>query len=513
MSNRPLTALPQHWTVAGGEPIGTEAARWERPASVATSLAILIACAVAWFGDLDQPFVADFDEGVYLGSARLLNRGALLFVDVFASQPPLFFETLRAALRLCGDTVSTGRGMVVLAALVSLGAVGALASRMIAPRAAPVAMGLLATTMLFSRQASIVDAEIPALAFGLAALAVMSAGRSEPQRSYLLRCAVAGALFAGAGLHKLFVAPLVAPVLLLVTMRTAHDAAVSRPGSGAQVEWHPLSGLAAFVAAGLAVTAVALLPYDLRAAYDQIVAFHLEASRESGEPVSNRYVVQRLLEAEPLLLVMAAFGGLALVVRAPAVALWMAAWATSAVVFLLTHHPLFPRHSLVLYPVLALAGSAVTLPLTAPVATRVGAITLAVAVAAGTVVGLQRDLQWPWGEPVNAMAFDAEAVALIRAHARPDQSVVSDQPMLVFRSGRIVPAALSDPSRVRIASGRLPLATAIAATRDAAVVVLWTGRLSAIDGYAAWVADHFILLKTFGPAQRIYVQRPGPSAD
>jgi len=60
---------------------------------------------------------AEFDEAVYLASARALAGGAELGREVFASQPPLFFTALEGAHRLVGGDASLIRAFMLVGAL------------------------------------------------------------------------------------------------------------------------------------------------------------------------------------------------------------------------------------------------------------------------------------------------------------------------------------------------------------------------------------------------------------
>ena len=103
---------------------------------------------------------------------------------------------------------------------------------------------------------------------------------------------------------------------------------------------------------------------------------------------------------------------------------------------------------------------------------------------------------------------EATAVAAIRSNSKAADVVVSDQQMQVFRSGRSMPAALCDTSFVRIQCGYLTDDDAIEASRDAKVIIFWTGRLAALKRYEAWVAANYRPIESGDREDRkIYVLR------
>src|SRR5512142_2521618 len=119
---------------------------------------------------LGVPAYRDYDEGVYLVSARLLLHGHRMFAEVFSSQPPLFLELLRAAFRAFGDTLVAARGVSAAAGVAACGLTGYLAWRRVEPWAAPWAVLLCGGSLAVLREARAVQAEMPALALALGAL-------------------------------------------------------------------------------------------------------------------------------------------------------------------------------------------------------------------------------------------------------------------------------------------------------------------------------------------------------
>src|SRR5205823_8214527 len=103
----------------------------------------------------------------------MADHGQPLFTSVFSSQPPAFVEILTFAFSVFGDSVVVGRGVMVFFYLLSLAATGAVAWRIAGPFAGPLAILLLGLPLLYFRQASIVEAEVPALALALLCLAIL----------------------------------------------------------------------------------------------------------------------------------------------------------------------------------------------------------------------------------------------------------------------------------------------------------------------------------------------------
>ena len=65
----------------------------------------------------------DPDEGILLGWAQLMGRGFRMYTDIWSDQPPGLAVSLLAGFRLFGESVESGRLVVLVYGL--LGMVGA----------------------------------------------------------------------------------------------------------------------------------------------------------------------------------------------------------------------------------------------------------------------------------------------------------------------------------------------------------------------------------------------------
>ncbi len=401
-----------------------------------------------WAWRLGAPFSHDYDEGVYLLGAREMLHGAVPFRDLFSSQPPLYLWLVRAAFAVGGDTVTAGRALSVLSALVACGAVAAISRRAGGARVAALAALLCGLSPGFWRAARSCQAEAPALALGVLGLALVASPRRALRPGWQL---AAGALLGLALSTKLLVLPLLLPLLWW---------AGRWPGRA--------RALLAALAAALAVA----VPHGLGAVLREAVGLHLDAlSLREGLGLEG-------ILSRAWLPAAAALAGLAVPGRRR-LRVGLALWCGGALAFLLVHRPVFTHHVALLAPPLA-AAAAVGLE---ALWRRAGTVpALAVAAALLLAVGVR-------GRPREAgpSAADQAALAFIARSTGPDARIASDAQMLVFRAGRRCPPELVDTSRVRVASGSLDAATALRAAGSAELVLLWSGRLAALPGMLDWV--------------------------
>jgi hypothetical protein len=439
-----------------------------RPLLLASALLLALAVGLSW--RLGSSASLDYDEGVYLVSARLLLHGHRLFAEVFSSQPPLFLDLLHGAFRAFGDSVSTGRSLSVVAALVTCVAVGYLAGTRVTPWAAPWAIFLCGGSIVFLRQARAVQAEMPALALATAALSVMAAGERGRDRC---RQAAAGALMGLALAGKLLVAPGIVPLLLGAVDGRRQRLTGSIPSMTVAV--------GAMAAAFLAVCA----PHGLAPVYQQSVTFHLAARALSSDLVGAAW--RRVFVWDGALMAAAAIGMTALAVRRAAAFPWLLAWLGSTAAFLALHAPLMVHHLVLAIPPLAVGATGI-LALAGRRLLPLGLLALAGFVKRDEQ-GRPRLAPTVWAEQASHGPSDDEerAIAALRDWTRPDELVVTDSQMLAYLADRDVPPELCDTSVVRIASGSLGPSVARAETRRARAVLLWSGRLQLLPGYVEWL--------------------------
>lgn len=445
--------------------------------------------------NLGAAFSNDYDEGVYLCSARALNHGSPLFSSIFSSQPPVFIESLAFCFRVFGESVETGRGMILFFALLGLLAIAWITWQLISPLSAPVAMLCLVLPTSFFHTARTCAAEMPSLSLGLLAIGCALSSRGRWQLAWL---AGAGICFAIGALFKLLVVPLALPLVLIACFPTGWLEAGG---------WRlcPLRScliprLLAFVVPGLLAAAAIIARYDLRSVFDQTVRFH-EASK-AAYPVhllSNCDTLLRAASGSCGIAVLSIIGLVLLWRTHSATCLWLCAWALAVTSFLATHSPLFDRHLILLLPPFAVAASACFAALSG----RTWQSWLLTAYfLALPLIGFEPNSVQVRFSPLNCWqslstsfpADEREVMQLIQARAAPADYIVSDQQMQAFRAGRLVPPGLCDTSYNRIASGYLSASEAIKASRGARLVIFWTGRLERLSEYHQWICSNYKLV-------------------
>jgi hypothetical protein len=472
--------------------------------SLLVSFLLLLAFAIAWQTNLSIPYAIDADEGIFLLSADMIISGYPQFTSLFNPYPPLFLEILALAFRAFGDTVVVGREVMVFFSLVSLSAIAWIGWRLAGPFASPMAMLFLGLSYTFFRQGHIVQSDMPALAFTLLAVAIVLpvAGSLSSKRII-----AGGVLFAFAMLCKLLVAPMILPILFLLTLA---------PISNETKKWHFLPAkrssasilvrrLFIFSVASVTTCLLAFLGYDLSAAYDQAIAFHLEKKDYySGHMFDNLLLLLAQPVREPGVMLLAAAGLVILLLRNPIAAVWICLWALATGLFLLNHSPLFMHHLVLFFPPFAVAAAASVLWATTLYRRPWAKLLAPVLLLSLPLIGLNsdEDLQWSVQRDLAALSHtpsqedqEQEALHLIRSYTEPEDLVVSDQQIQLFITERQPPPSLNETSYARIESDSLNDEQAISASADARMIIFWAGRLELLPQYRQWVQSNFQLLQ------------------
>jgi hypothetical protein len=388
-----------------------------------------------------------FDEGTYLLSVADLRHGFALGEDVFASQPPLFYDLLRGLANVFDPTLRGLRQATTATTLLVIPA-SFLLGRVLVGRAA----GLVAAAMLtiappFPLYGARIFADTPSLAIATVGVALAGVGAVE----------AAGAVLAVAVLVKLSAVTAVpAALALCLAVRV------------------PVRRLAFGLVAAAAVLGVVALAHlsGLGEIWRDAVSYHTEASGSSVSLANGHELASFFNPRTPFFWLLLA--GAAGTVVAPwrVRALWL--WPAVAVLFVATHHPLHENHLLTLPFAFA---PAVGVGIGAGIA-RLGRLA-APALACVALVAAAGYVQQARNLDDQRVAVDerlVRAADAVRAATRPGDFVVSDQPYVPVLAGRLVPPDLVDTANLRFETGFLDVDRIEAAVRRYDVRVVVAGR-------------------------------------
>jgi 4-amino-4-deoxy-L-arabinose transferase-like glycosyltransferase len=379
----------------------------------------------------------NYDEGVYLASLDAMRRGQALGTDLYTSQPPVFYWLLRALAAPFGSSISGIRVGFALFAVAGVGAASFLGWRLYGAPAGVAAGALVAIGPPYPSVAPAVSADVPAVVLGLLSLALLTValGRTNARPW----AGGAGAVLALAVLTKLLAIPFVVPFIALALAGKAARRVL------------PFALVGGVLATSVVV---ALSARALGEIWREVVTDHTDA-RNLGSFSGNFDQLRRVLELRTPFGWLVPLGFLAFVVMRRARQTWpLWTLVPAAAGFLTLVRPLADHHLVLLSiacaiaagPSLALAIAG--LPRPAQVAATTGLVLL---VAAGIYQEQRRLHRNDVAEPADVTwAIDA-----VERATPPNALVITDQPIVLFRSKRATYGPLVDISNTRVTGGTL----------------------------------------------------------
>ena len=406
-------------------------ARW--PVGVAAAVAVL--AGLVYLRALDSR--TNYDEGVYLGSLDALRHGLRLGTDVYAVQPPGFYLLLQLVAAPFGDSLEGIRLGFILVALAGALSAYACAARLYGAAAGLAAIAFLVIGPPFPTVAITVSADVPSLALGMLALALVAAAvRDDASRVWAV---AGGAVLAAAVAVKFLAAPYAAPFVAIALAARA----------GRRVLLPALAG------AGAVTLALVLLNLGaLHELYQGVVADH-EGAKSISSVGDNVDRLRHLLEWRTPFAWLVWAGAISFVVSRRARRVWpLATIVPAAVAFTLYLRPLNDHH-------LALMSSAYAISAGPALALGIGQLGRRAQLAAAGLVcvfvgaGFVQESHRFERNDLPERPELVWATRVIDAATRPGDVVATDQPLVNFLAGRRFPGYLSDTSNTRFESGAL----------------------------------------------------------
>lgn len=468
-------------------------------------LAIVLVAGYVAFTNLGH-YNDGYDGGVYLESARLMDRGFPLYTSIFDSQAPLWLFLVDAGFKLGGESVRSGRLPTAAGFVVTVIAL-ILAGREIRGRLTGLLAGaLVLLSPFYLRFARLVEADVPCAAFAAVAIACAARYANVGRRRWLILAALALTASTLTKLLGIYTAPAIA-VFILTRWASAKGGWRTNLGQ-ILIDVGIVAGI--FVAISLAF----LLALGPGPVWNQVVTFHLVARGADYFPWSTHRALTLVsyLHLEPLLVPGLPLVILALTGRSRGAAVLF--WAAGAAAGLVSQEPLQDHQVVTMIPPLALAIAfgwgqlwAGAVALARRVTRRSGRRAWSGAAGALVLLGiaglaifqLGRGVRPAW-DALRALdahseenAINLRVAPIVLAHSTPSDYILTDQQSVANWLNRDVPPGLADTSFVRIDSGYLTADQVIdESTRfHVKMVVLESGRLTKLPKVVAWVKQTF----------------------
>ena len=459
----------------------------------------------------------DYDEGVYLQTAKQMLNGYKLYERIFLSQPPILIYLVAASMSFLGENLYAGRLPIALTSILTGVALYLAARRSCNPIAGMVGLAILTVDRVFLHYSRAVEGEVPCIAFAMLAYLFIVEYIYKDRSIYSFASGLASSI---AILSKFLAVPILPAILPVFLTKIGSKNFRSDVGGSSR----RLKGFIAFII-GASIPLAILLQFDPVDLYDQLYMYH-RSKPLGGTAIDKLIQLYRFLSENLAALILGSIGLIVALVSLNIgciVASLNLLISISMLVFL--PQPLWYHHAAVLSPQLSLL-SGLTIGYFAKICMRMytrskrkggsklKAIILVAIIGLSTIsiYTVSTSLSVPG---ILSIVFrggsepEYKIAGLIRNLTSPDEWIISDDQAMVFVAGRNVPPELCDTSFMRISSGYLGDDEAIylAEAYDVKVIIFWTGRLIQLKRFLEYVEANYKLIGVYDSGKRIYVRR------
>ncbi|MCS7112666.1 MAG: glycosyltransferase family 39 protein [Nitrososphaerota archaeon] len=468
--------------------------------------------------NLGVKYSYDYDEGVYLQTAKQMLNGYKLYEQVFLSQPPILIYLVSASMNFLGENLYAGRLPIALTSILTGVSLYLAARKICNPTAAIVGLAILTVDRVFLHYSRAVEGEVPCIAFAMLAYLFIV---EYIRRDRFIYSFVSGLSSSFAILSKFLAAPILPAILPVFFTRVGSTGFRSDVGGSNR----RLKGFIAFVI-GASIPLALLLLYDPVDLYDQLYMYH-RSKPIGGTAVEKLIQLYGYISENPAALILGSIGLIVAFISLDIgylVASLSLLVSISMLVFL--PQPLWYHHVAVLSPQLSLLSGLAIGYLTkifmklhtrlskGKSRSRYTAIILLLFTALSTLslYASSIALSAPYISNIVFKGGDEleyRIAGFIRNITSPDEWIISDDQAMIFVAGRNVPPELCDTSFMRISSGYLVDEEVIylAEAYKVKIVVFWTGRLIQLKRFVEYIEANYQLVGVYDSGRRIYLRR------
>lgn len=456
-------------------------------------------------------FPLDFDEGVHILIARLIEKGYEPYTEVFISRLPLFVLIMQGIWKI-------GFGKIFLSKIIFIGlnslfliSIGYLGRSLLGEKEALLGGILTAFAPMYLSASVALMADLLSVSLATFSVLLVVIYLQRGNRKWVF---LAGAFY-GASLWVKLLVIYIGPILLLLLL--ARQITIFQWDSitvRLQPSWRNLiADVLLLSVGGMIITLPTLLVFDLQAVYESTFALRL-ALREalSFDLDVNLMELSHFLQNNIFFLV-GVLASLIFAYRKSERAIWfLLLWGLIALVWLMVQIPLREQHLAVLWGPMGLMAAWGFLQMgewliefTNPNRVRFGTWAM---VFLGLFLGgygafdvyqvpglLNRARNIYYEKQVRQWHIRPALVDFFQRVTTADDCIISDDPVFTVETRRLPPPALSEPSKARLYTGYLNLDSIKTAAADynCQAVISINDKFSSrsIPGLWLWAEDFF----------------------
>jgi 4-amino-4-deoxy-L-arabinose transferase-like glycosyltransferase len=448
-------------------------------------LALLVVSIIFSQIKLSNHPIIDNDEGIYLTSFLLINKGNPPYKATYFSQPPGFILAAYPGFTYLGKSLSAARLTTGVCSVIGLLAVISIFYELGSIWAGILCVSLLYLIRYYTNQTVTFQSDAIVTSFSLLSFSALL--------HYLKTSKIVWLIVSGVFLNFAFWTKfdvILIPVFLTLLWYVPKSVKISKK-----------LYTGALVVTSVIFLIIFIVPFGITEVFQNSVLLRLQSVTQSTGPFELISLLQQDAVLSSVII-----GTFLLIflsrdkIRFPANLLII--WFFSSFVFFFFYRPLFPHHMAILSVPAAMTFSYITYLLFSSKTE-----TYRIAVLVILVISAVNYSYTTFHTKSGILSREQQtAVDIIKKNTAPDDYVVSDEEILSGISGRLPPPELSDVSFVRIRSGNLSperFSDAMAIYKPK-LLISWSGRLKEMKNFSA-VLNNYTKLITLNGSKEIFV--------
>lgn len=432
--------------------------------------------------------VTENDEGIYLTSFLLVNKGYPAYKKTYFSQPPGFLLSVYPGFILFGKTLQAARLTISLWSFIGLLTILWLGFELKSKWSGLLAIGLLLIIPTYYNQALTFQSDILITTFSLISLVALI----KFIRNHYIPWFIISAVFLNLSLWTKFDITFI-PSFILIIFFAFKEKKISFKNI--------INLLIIFFIVSVGFFILLILPFGIREVFNNSILLRFQAAETS----SKSFLLVDYLKNDVILLSIIVAGfvlSLSKIRELNNSQKIIFVWSTFISILLIFYKPLFSHHlAILVVPTVLLFSQVIGHYLINKYLFR----SMIVIILA---ISLSMRIYLTTGSPTKLVDENRQrAIKIIKEYANPDDLVISDEEILSGLSGRLPPPELSDISYVRIRSNNLTPEEfkKIIDKYKPKLIIPWNGRLGSIKNFEKNLID-YKLLTSFSGTKNIYIR-------
>ena len=431
--------------------------------------------------------VTDNDEGIYLTSFLLVDKGYPAYKKTYFSQPPGFLLTVYPGFILFGKTLPAARLTIGIWSIIGLLAIIWIGFELKNRWSGLLAIGLLFLVSSYYNQALTFQSDILITTFSLISLVTLI----RFGKNFHLRWFIISTVFLNLAFWTKFDITFF-PSFFLALFILFNEKKISFK--------KVINLFFIFLAVSFGFFILLISPFGIKEVFYNSILLRFQAAKNSSSTMLFDYLKRDVILS--MIILVGLFLGLLKrkSIRYPTNIILL--WSIFTLILFLFYRPLFPHHLVMLTVPMVLLFSQVAGYYFSDkkLFKSVIIIILIVSLCNRIYITLKTS-----SKLINEQ--QQKAVEIIRTHTGINDIVVSDEEILNGISGRLPPPELSDISYIRIRSNNLTSENfkKIINTYKPKLIITWNGRLESIKNFKENLAGYKVLT-SFSDSKNIYIR-------